>query len=271
MPSYNTKVKFYSSGEVQLHTFPMPIQFDTSSSSSGSSGVSVGVSSDLSTNSLQKSADKITDKTSSNFARSIRRTKNSVFDYALNNTWDYFVTLTFDNSFDRYNFHYLNKYTRHFFNNFKTNYCRDMKYLGLPEFHKDGAIHFHFLVSGTNLQDLLTPHCDQKKYPGAKILEKWRGINLWEPVKNSVAISCYMCKYVVKDIIVNSGQSRYIRSRNLEKPQEETFFFPEEDLDGLDLSSYALKQFEDDYDMVSVSDGIGGANYFRLMPKKSPE
>ena len=46
MPSYNTKVKFYNSGEVQLHTFPVSIQYDTSSSSSGSSGVSVGVSSD---------------------------------------------------------------------------------------------------------------------------------------------------------------------------------------------------------------------------------
>lgn len=271
MPSYNLKVKFYDSGEIQLHCFPVSIQYDTSSSVSGSSGVSLGSPSVCSEPDVDKKPSHTVDKTTSNFARSIRHTKNSVFDYALNNTWDYFVTFTFDQTFNRYDFPELRRYMSQFLQNYRKRHCEDMKYLGLPEFHKDGAIHFHFLISGSLPDNLLLPHCDQKKYPGAKYLKNWRGINVWEPVQNSVAISCYMCKYVVKDIIVNAGRARYISSRNLNKPSEEVFFYPETDLEGLDLSSYALKQFEEDYDIVSVSDGIGGSNYFRLMPKKSPE
>lgn len=270
MPSYNVKVKFYSTGEIQLHTFPVSVSYGVDPKSSGCRCF------DSSDNLKDKTAGKKnsspTDRSTSNFARSIRRTKNTVFDFSLNHKWDYFVTLTFDKeNFDRYDFDSVSKYTRKFLNNFKNRYCYDLQYIGLPEFHKDGAIHYHFLMSGAHLSFYLADHTDQKHYPGCFYLTSWKSNSIFEPVKNSVAVACYMCKYVVKDIIVHSGHARYIRSRNLTSPEEETFFYYNDELEGLDLSSYCLKQFEEDFDIISCSDGIGGSNYFRLMPKKSPE
>lgn len=277
MSTYNVKVKYYNSGEIQLHIHPNSVVYDTSSSVSGSRSFdydskTAGENKDNSLLSSSIVRASPVDRSTSNFARSIRRTKNTVFDFALNNTWDFFVTFTFDKeNFDRYDYDTLNKYMRSYLNHFKTRSCNDLKYLGLPEFHKDGAIHYHFLMSSPTLINNLLPHTDQKHYPGSYYLPGWKSNNIFEPVKDSVAVSCYMCKYVVKDLIVAAGKARYIRSRNLSKPDEETFFFFDQELEGLDLASFTLKQFEDEYDVISCVDGTGNSNYFRLTPKKKTD
>jgi len=76
-----------------------------------------------------------------------RRSKSRFMDYALNHTWDWFVTLTLDGKkHDRYVDHFTDV----------TQWYRDLRkcrypaleYALVPEKHKDGAWHYHGLLSG---------------------------------------------------------------------------------------------------------------------------
>lgn len=75
-------------------------------------------------------------------ARSKRRARAAVSDIALSNEFRYFVTLTLDKSkVDRYD---VSEVTRKL-NNWLDNNVRrrGLKYILVPELHKDGALHFH--------------------------------------------------------------------------------------------------------------------------------
>ena len=77
----------------------------------------------------------------------IKRSKEKVFDIAFINSFDYFVTLTFDdNRVDAYNEKKVHKVMTNWFDNMvKRHNC---KYLFVPELHKSGRIHWHGLMSG---------------------------------------------------------------------------------------------------------------------------
>ena len=72
-------------------------------------------------------------------------------EYALCNNWEYFVTLTIDKKKqDRYN---LQNYIHDlgvWIGNYNKKYNTKLKYLLIPEKHKDGAIHCHGLFSGVS-------------------------------------------------------------------------------------------------------------------------
>lgn len=75
-------------------------------------------------------------------ARARRRAKAAVADIALSNEFSYFVTLTLDKEkVDRYDVGEVTKKL----NNWLDNRVRrnGLKYVLVPELHKDGAIHFH--------------------------------------------------------------------------------------------------------------------------------
>lgn len=79
--------------------------------------------------------------------RAQRRAKTKVFDYIIaNNDLDLFVTLTLDgDKIDRNNYADVIKK----FNTWCDNFVRrkGLKYVCVPEHHKDGAIHFHLLTN----------------------------------------------------------------------------------------------------------------------------
>lgn len=78
---------------------------------------------------------------------SIRRAKQKVFDIAAMNDFDYFITLTLDEKkIDRFDIPQIMKKLKIFLNNNAKRH--NLKYLILPEKHKDGAIHMHGLISG---------------------------------------------------------------------------------------------------------------------------
>ena len=92
------------------------------------------------------------------FDVSLSRSKRCITDIILCNKFDYFCTFTFDESkIDRFNYDVCQKKLRKFFNNFKNRYAPDFKYLIIPEFHKNGAIHFHGVCSGFPAGELITP------------------------------------------------------------------------------------------------------------------
>ena len=83
-----------------------------------------------------------------NLLRSQRRAKSKVFDYIMaNSDLNLFCTLTLDKEkIDRKNYNEIIKK----FNSWADNRVRrnGLKYVAVPELHKDGAIHFHLLCNG---------------------------------------------------------------------------------------------------------------------------
>lgn len=81
----------------------------------------------------------------------IRRSVNAVFDIALLNPFDTFLTITIDPKndlgLDRYDPDACCKVVKKWLNH-RVSRWPGFKYLLLPEHHKDGAIHCHALVSG---------------------------------------------------------------------------------------------------------------------------
>ena len=81
---------------------------------------------------------------------SLSRSKSAVLELAYCNAWDMFVTITFDKTkvINRHNVQETMRSMRTWLNNYKKRYAKSLKYLLIPELHKDGAVHVHGLISG---------------------------------------------------------------------------------------------------------------------------
>lgn len=158
-----------------------------------------------------------------NIDRSARRSKNAIYEYAYSNQWQYFVTLTFNGELiDRYDYDVCTEKLSKWFNNCKRS-CKDMRYLFVPEMHKDGAWHFHGLIS----------HCDGLEFvdsgktddKGRKIFNvgKYKfGWSTATEITTQEQACTYLTKYTTKELCsVTYNKKRYWASRNLEKPKIE--------------------------------------------------
>lgn len=77
----------------------------------------------------------------------VKRAKDKIFDIAFMNEWDYMVTLTLDQAkIDRYDAKEINKRVGKWLKNQVQR--KDLRYLVIPEYHKDGAVHFHGFFKG---------------------------------------------------------------------------------------------------------------------------
>ncbi|WP_313342961.1 hypothetical protein [Sedimentibacter sp.] len=163
----------------------------------------------------------------------IARVKSKVRDYAFCNDWDYFVTLTFSKfKIDRYDLKEVKKRMGKFFNNYKNRKNPDFCYLLIPEFHKDGAIHFHGLIKGLrnedlklfSLDDVIPVYIQSQLRKGLPVFD-WVdfhssfGYTTIEPIRNADAASNYICKYITKDLIsLPLGTCCYLNSKGLKVP-----------------------------------------------------
>ncbi len=77
----------------------------------------------------------------------LKRAREKVFDIAFCNSFDYFITWTLNKEkIDRYDPVEVSKKLQTYLRN--KAYRNGLKYLVIPEHHKDGAIHMHGLISG---------------------------------------------------------------------------------------------------------------------------
>lgn len=77
----------------------------------------------------------------------VKRAKDKIFDIAFVNEWDYMVTLTLDQTkIDRYDAKEINKRVGQWLKHQVQR--KDLRYLVIPEYHKDGAVHFHGFFKG---------------------------------------------------------------------------------------------------------------------------
>lgn len=179
---------------------------------------------------------------------SLRRTKATVRDLILANDFDIFATFTFDPNKIRNRFSYTDcwyKFQVWVHNQHK--HSPDIKYLVIPEKHKNGAYHFHALLA--NYQGNLS---DSHHYSstGNKIynIKSYRsGFSTACRIDNKDAVANYVMKYITKDFIKQFNQRRFTCSRNLSRPIKETNV-------SIDLSLPHKKIFSgDDYEILEFS------------------
>lgn len=145
---------------------------------------------------------------------SLARSRSVVWELAICNEWDYFVTLTLDQKKrDRYNLSLLIKQLGKFVNNYNSRTDAAIKYLLIPEHHKDGAIHFHGLISGLPLSHLTAfTVTDAIPERMKAILREGRQLYTWtayaaafgfsslEPIISPERCAAYMTKYITKEL-----------------------------------------------------------------------
>lgn len=93
-------------------------------------------------------------------ARSMRRARSRLRDLCMSNQWDFFVTLTLDKRrIDRYDMLQIVKALRVWLDNQVRRH--GLRYVLVPERHRDGAIHFHGFFAGGNLRPVDSGHVDR--------------------------------------------------------------------------------------------------------------
>lgn len=164
---------------------------------------------------------------------SLSATKNRIYNIARSNDWKWFITLTFDRSKnDSSDYEIITRRLHAFLNHLQQRKCPDMKYLIVPELHKDGLhYHFHGLLSGVdNLRFCFSGKFDKNDNPIFNILDWSYGFTTATQVKDTQRASSYITKYVTKDIDLKlKHKKRYMCSRNIDRTEAEFFLVDEED------------------------------------------
>lgn len=170
---------------------------------------------------------------------SIKRAKDMIFDIAYLNEseWKYFITFTLDRKkIDRYDASVIKKTMIQWLKNQVRR--KGLKYLIVPEYHKDKAIHFHGLINDCDFTFVDSGKVDDS---GRKIynVRDWRlgfttAIQLDE---QKVSLCNYMVKYVTKDVQRIFGNF-YLAGGHIERVVP--FEYIELDYDTLDVPEFEI-------------------------------
>lgn len=150
------------------------------------------------------------------------RTKRNLFYDARSNEWDWFFTLTFSaDKVDRYNYDAVVNKMHDWLHNVRKS-CQDMKYIVVPELHKDGAYHFHGLFANCDNLDFKESGKYDKNGHMIYNVGRYRlGWSTAEVVVDSQCISNYIGKYITKELCAATiNRKRYWKSRNLEQAEK---------------------------------------------------
>lgn len=169
--------------------------------------------------------------------QSLSRSRKVVFEYVMCNEWDYFFTGTFDISKvdSRYYLDDLHKEFSKFIKSYNRKYNTCVKYVIVPERHKDGAYHFHGVIKGIpsahlhqfQIGDKMSRHIASQVKQGNVIFD-WLnyavhfGFCTLSPIKEHVACAHYITKYITKafDNDICCFGHLYYCSRGLNKAQK---------------------------------------------------
>lgn len=182
------------------------------------------------------------EKRSKIYMQNSKRDKKKVYDLARANQWDWFLTFTFDkNKVNRFDYNECVSKLKKWLNNFSSRKCYGhLKYLIIPEKHKNGAWHFHGLFA--NAPDTCFEFSGVVKDGNLVFnLTSYKlGYTTATKVKDTNKVSHYITKYMTKELTTDlKGKNRHLASRNLNKP--------------IEFSSETLEQIED-YFNISLED-----------------
>lgn len=160
----------------------------------------------------------------------IARAKSRIYEIAMCNEWSHFMTGTLDASkYNRYNLPAFRKDLSKFINNQRRDAkAPNLKYLIIPEQHKDGAWHFHGLLNGLNPKMLSefgpdVPKKIRSQYRNYCAYSKKFGFCSVGEIKNQEAVAAYITKYISKDMAktnVGLGNHLYYCSKGLKRAEK---------------------------------------------------
>lgn len=161
---------------------------------------------------------------------SVARTKQKIYDYAKANSDEFmfFVTLTFDpNKVNSFDYSLVTSKMTNWLRNIRKK-IPSLKYIGVPEQHKSGRFHFHFLMSDISAILIDSGH---KTKEGMIIynLEAYKlGFSTATVIQDRERVSNYLSKYITKDLALQTkGKKRYWHSKGLSLPQESLDLIPD--------------------------------------------
>lgn len=145
----------------------------------------------------------------------ISRTKARIFELAMCNHWDYFITCTLNRErYDRTNLKKFQSDLSLFIRHQRQKYKADLKYLLIPELHSDGVSwHMHGLIDG--LSKRMISDFEVGKHPIDLILKGYQNWPDYEKkfgyvslgkIKNEEAVAKYTTKYITKDVAKNVSE-----------------------------------------------------------------
>lgn len=164
------------------------------------------------------------------------RSKRNLYRIARSNSWDWFITLTFDQKKnDSSDYDLVVSKLKNYLQNLRKRRFPDLKYLIVPEFHKDGKhFHFHGLLSGVN--DFEFVDSGHKDFLGETIynIENWSknlGYTTATKIKDNAKVTSYIGKYITKDMMNHlKYKRRYYASENCYVSPEEYYNIPYDEL-----------------------------------------
>lgn len=168
------------------------------------------------------------------FSSSLSRSRQRVFEIAMCNEFHFFCTFTQDEKLrDRFDLGEFRKDFAMLVRNLNRNRAEGekIKYLLIPEKHKNGAWHMHGLLMGLTVADLrpftldekLPERIREKLRKGEKIFD-WSayrtrfGYFTCTEIQSSVGCAKYITKYITKDMekdVREAGQHLFFASQGL--------------------------------------------------------
>lgn len=214
-------------------------------------------------------------------ADNIKRSRDKIFDIALLNNWDYFVTLTLGNneSFDPSEAKQVIKPVLKWLNNMSER--KNLKYLLVPEHQpKSGYIHFHGLFAGNikaidsgtrdarkygydkpvRISTLKYKHIDPDSCPVVYNLPEWKfGFSTANSVYSvTPKLINYIFKYITKDTKKIFGHSYWASKKGLIR-ECDNWFYEDVDYDSLLCPEYSIPHTSDKYKYYTF---FPGQDYF---------
>ncbi len=145
---------------------------------------------------------------------SLWRSKTNFMDIALSNEFDLFPTFTFAK--DRYDIDLLKRRMGYWLNNQRLLHG-NFKYLIVPEYHEDGALHFHALLGGYD-GDVQSSGIFKGGREVFNIKSYRAGHTEAYKIDNLRKTAAYLAKYLTKDMPKFKGKQRYWCSNGLLRP-----------------------------------------------------
>lgn len=203
---------------------------------------------------------------------SVARTKNTIYQLARSEKWEYFITLTFSPDFvDSYDYDNVVEKLTNWLNNIKKRVATELAYVIVPELHKSGRYHFHGLIKNINGLKLVDSGHRTNQDAVIYNIENYKlGFSTATKIVDSAKACGYFTKYITKDLCcLTKNKKRYWASRNIERCQAHAFDFTDEQ-----FNTNILEQFDDFLSTsksVLVTDGVSEINhisYYEFSDKK---
>jgi len=169
-------------------------------------------------------------------AQSLSRTRSTVFEIMLCNPWEYFATFTLNPQYERDNINVFRKQFTAWVKNYNARNNLSIKYIFIPEKHKDGINwHGHGAIMGLPVEHL-TAFKQTDKIPKKmkKLISKGRELYNWraysdkfgfvslERIASHEATAIYITKYITKDVTktgIEINKRMFYASKNLKRAE----------------------------------------------------